>query len=74
MSLINREDLIAAYEKNHKGPYGGAFLLMEQAEEVKAIPVDWIVRYIEEQRKEGSVWAAAGVQMMLDVFEEEMGK
>lgn len=35
MSLINRENLIAEYDRAHEGPPGGARKLIEEAEEVK---------------------------------------
>lgn len=41
MSLINREDLIAEYDRVHVGPPGGARKLMEDAPEVKPEP-HWI--------------------------------
>jgi hypothetical protein len=47
MSLINKEDLIAEYDRVHQGPPGGARKLMTEAEDVPAIPLDWIRGYIE---------------------------
>ena len=47
MTLINKEDLIASYDKVHQGPPGGARKLMVEAEPVDAIPVEWINSYIE---------------------------
>ena len=35
MSLINRENLIAEYDRVHEGPPGGARKLIEEAPEVK---------------------------------------
>ena len=45
--LIDREKLIAEYDRVHVGPPGGARKLMEDAEDVPAIPLDWIRGYIE---------------------------
>jgi hypothetical protein len=46
VSLINKEDLIAEYDRVHQGPPGGARKLMTEAEDVPAIPLAWIKGYI----------------------------
>ena len=46
MSLINREILIAEYDRVHVGPPGGARKLMEEAPEVKA-PSRMIGRWVK---------------------------
>ena len=45
--LIDKDKLIAEYDRVHKGTPGGARKLMEEAEDVPAIPLDWIRGYIE---------------------------
>lgn len=45
--LIDKEKLIAEYDRVHIGPPGGARKLMEDAEPVEAIPVEWIESYIQ---------------------------
>jgi hypothetical protein len=47
MSLINKEDLIAEYDRVHMGLPGGARKLMTEAEEIPAIPLEWIERYAD---------------------------
>jgi hypothetical protein len=47
MSLIDKEKLIDEYDRVHQGPPGGARKLMTEAEDVPAIPLDWIRGYIE---------------------------
>lgn len=47
MRLIDKEKLISDYDRVHIGPPGGARKLMEEAEDVPAIPLDWIRGYIE---------------------------
>lgn len=47
MSLINKEDLIAEYDRVHLGQPGGARKLMTEAEEIPAIPLEWIERYAD---------------------------
>ena len=64
MSLINRENLIAEYDRAHEGPPGGARKLMVDAPEVKAIPMAWIKKYIE-MLSEGRKWRErSAVQVM----------
>ena len=46
MALIDKEKLIAEYDRVHQGTPGGARKLMEDAEPVEAIPVDWIGEYL----------------------------
>lgn len=45
--LINKDKLLVEYDKAHEGLPGGARKLMEDAEDVPAIPLDWIRGYIE---------------------------
>ena len=51
MSLINREDLMAEYDRVHVGPAGGARKLMEDAEPVEAIPISYINSRISRLRQ-----------------------
>lgn len=44
--LIEKEKLIAEYDRVHVGPPGGARKLMEEAEEVPAITMEWIGEYL----------------------------
>lgn len=65
MSLINREDLIAEYDRTHQGPPGGARKLMEEAPEVEAIPIGWIKKFIEMLYAERKWRERSGVQQMV---------
>ncbi len=49
MSYIDREKLIAEYDRVHKGPPGGARKLMIDALAEDVIPVEWIHEQIREQ-------------------------
>lgn len=49
MSYIDREKLIAEYDRVHKGPPGGARKLMVDALAEDVIPVKWIQEQIREQ-------------------------
>lgn len=68
MSLIDREKLIEEYDRVHVGPAGKARRLMEDAEDVRAIEVDWIERYIFDAQRSGDYMTASGAQMMLDIY------
>ena len=71
MSLINKEDLIAEYDRVHQGPSGGARKLMEDAEDVPAIPLDWIRGYIDRLKDMGVAIAlrdAQAVSVMVDKY------
>ena len=46
MVLIEKEKLIAEYDRVHVGPPGGARKLMEDADEVPAIKLEWIGEYL----------------------------
>ena len=48
MALIEKEKLIAEYDRVHVGPPGGARKLMEDADLVEAIPVPWIESYLSD--------------------------
>ena len=50
MTLINKEDLIAEYDKAHQGPPGGARKLMVKAEPVEAIPIKDLERIAQVLR------------------------
>lgn len=54
MSLINRENLIAEYDRVHVGPAGRARKLMEKAPEVEAVDVDYILSIADEAEKRGT--------------------
>lgn len=74
MSLINKEDLIAEYDRVHQGPPGGARKLMTEAEDVPAIPLDWIRGYIDRLKAMGAAIAnrdAQAVSVMVDKWAME---
>ena len=74
MSLINKEDLIAEYDRLHQGPPGGARKLMTEAEDVPAIPLDWIRGYIDRLKAMGAAIAnrdAQAVSVMVDKWAME---
>lgn len=71
MSLIDKEKLIAEYDRVHQGPPGGARKLMEDTEEVPAIPLDWIRAYIDQLKAMGvqiSLRDAQAVSVMVDKY------
>jgi hypothetical protein len=71
MSLINKEDLIAEYDRVHQGPPGRARKLMTEAEEVPAITLDWIRGYIDRLKDMGvviSIRDAQAVSVMVDKY------
>ena len=61
MRLIDKEKLIAEYDRVHIGPPGGARKLMKEAEDVPAIPLDWINNYINWLNSISTVMAATDV-------------
>jgi hypothetical protein len=69
--LIDREKLIAEYDRVHIGPPGGARKLMEEAEEVPAIPVDWIKAQIPDSTEFFAVVTAIILQHLIDLYREE---
>jgi len=71
MSLIDKEKLIAEYDRVHQGPPGGARKLMTEAEDVPAIPLDWISGYINRLKDMGvviSIRDAQAVSVMVDKY------
>ena len=71
MSLIDKEKLIDEYDRVHQGPPGGARKLMEDAEYVPAIPLDWIRGYIDRLKDMGvviSIRDAQAVSVMVDKY------
>lgn len=71
MSLIDKEKLIAEYDRVHQGPPGGARKLMEEAEDVPAITLDWIRGYIDRLKDMGvviSIRDAQAVSVMVDKY------
>lgn len=68
MSLIDREKLIEEYDRVHVGAAGKARRLMEDAEDVRAIEIDWIERYIFDAQRSGDFMTASGARMMLDIY------
>lgn len=50
MTLINKEDLIAKYDRVHQGPPGGARKLMVEAKPVEAIPIKDLQRVAQVLR------------------------
>ena len=74
MSLINKEDLIAEYDRVHQGPPGAARKLMEKAETVEAIPVPWIEAEIKKLRDMDNGFAslsAGQIEAMLNKWRKE---
>jgi len=74
LSLIDKEKLIAEYDRVHIGPPGGARKLMEEAEDVPAIPLDWIRAYISNLKAMGvqlSLRDAQAVSVMVDKWAME---
>jgi len=71
MSLIDKEKLIAEYDRVHQGPPGGARKLMTEAEDVPAIPLDWIRSYIDRLKAMCvviSIRDAQAVSVMVDKY------
>ena len=69
--LIDKDKLIAEYDRVHQGPPGGARKLMEDAEDVPAIPLDWIRAYISNLKAMGvqlSLRDAQAVSVMVDKY------
>lgn len=74
MSLINREDLIAEYDRVHVGPPGGARKLMEDAPSVEAIPIEWIEKHLEwldNCDNDFAQLAKVGIRAMVDVWKKQ---
>lgn len=46
---VSRSYLLSEYDRQHKGPPGGARKMIETAPPVDVIPVDWIMEQIREQ-------------------------
>ena len=44
--LISRAYVLAEYDRQHKGPPGGARKIIEDAPAVDAIPVEWLMQQI----------------------------
>ena len=77
MALIDKEKLIAEYDRVHQGPPGGARKLMTEAEEVPAIPLDWIRNYISNLKAMGvqlSLRDAQAVSVMVDKWAMDNSK
>jgi hypothetical protein len=74
MSLIDKEKLISDYDRVHIGPPGGARKLMEEAEDVPAIPLEWIKSYIETCNLFDlriNVSASKVISVMIKTWEQE---
>jgi hypothetical protein len=74
MALIEKEKLIAEYDRIHVGPPGGARKLMEEAEEVPAITLEWIGEYLTwlESMDADVAWGdARAIKVMLAKWEME---
>jgi hypothetical protein len=72
--LIDKDKLIAEYDRVHQGPPGGARKLMAEAEDVPAIPLDWIRGYIDRLKDMGvviSIRDAQAVSVMVDKWAME---
>jgi hypothetical protein len=69
--LIDKDKLIAEYDRVHLGQPGGARKLMTEAEDVPAIPLDWIRGYIDRLKDMGvviSIRDAQAVSVMVDKY------
>jgi hypothetical protein len=74
MALIEKEKLIAEYDRVHVGPPGGARKLMEEAEEVPAIKLEWIGEYLAwlESMDADVAWGdARAIKVMLAKWKME---
>ena len=74
MSLIDKEKLIADYDRVHIGPPGGARKLMEEAEAVNAVSEEWIDSYIDWLNGIGTEFAsrdARAINAMMIKWEKE---
>ena len=72
--LIEKEKLIAEYDRVHVGPPGGARKLMEEAEEVPAIKLEWIGEYLAwlESMDADVAWGdARAIKVMLAKWKME---
>lgn len=72
--LISRKALLAAYDKRHKGPPGGARELIEDAPSVPAVPLDKLCEWLERNaagRWNGLEYTAAGWKDELTRWMEE---
>lgn len=78
MALIEKEKLIAEYDRVHVGPPGGARKLMEEAEEVQAITVEWIENFLKEEYNKGfksdALLVAYGMIILYKWREEQSSK
>ena len=70
MSLINREELIAEYDRVHVGPAGRARKLMEEAPEVEAVDVDFILIIADEFEKKGTPGGIFGSRLLKAVVND----
>ena len=74
MALIEREKLIAEYDRVHVGPPGGARKLIKEAEEVPAITLEWIGEYLAwlESMDADVAWGdARAIKVMLAKWDME---
>ena len=74
MVLIEKEKLIAEYDRVHVGPPGGARKLMEDADEVPAIKLEWIGEYLAwlESMDADVAWGdARAIKVMLAKWKME---
>ena len=74
MALIEKEKLIAEYDRVHVGPPGGARKLMEDADEVPAIKLEWIGEYLAwlESMDADVAWGdARAIKVMLAKWKME---
>ena len=56
--LISRAYVLAEYDRQHKGPPGGARKIMEEAPAVDAVPVEWL-EYMQQECLSGNDKAIA---------------
>ena len=71
MSLIEKEALLAEYDKAHVGPPGGARKLIEEAPSVEAIPVQWIEKHLEwldNCDNDFTQLAKVGIRAMVEIW------
>ena len=72
--LIDKDKLLAEYDRVHQGPPGGARKLMEEAEAVNAVSEEWIDSYIDWLNGIGTEFAsrdARAINAMMIKWEKE---
>lgn len=77
MSLIERERLLAEYDRVHVGPPGGARKLIEDAPAVEAIQIEWLEKRAELLSRVTDIVAkieAAYIRLLIEGWRKEIEK